>query len=191
MNNILNNDINSLLPRFNQREIAALGEVYDLYHRELIYFAKQLYRETNIEADDVVHDVFIKIWTSENIQFKTIENIKAYIYVSIKNGFLDWLIHDKCVDRFKKIVISNPDNFITEIIESESLSTITKMTELLPLDTCTIIKLMLDGWEVKDIAQELRLSQSSIYAKKNDAIKILRNKLPKNQLLILFIISTL
>lgn len=169
-----------LLIRFNNRDELALGEVYDIFYRELQYFARQLYRETNVQAADVVHDIFIKIWESRKIQFKKLDNIKAYIYISLKNGFSDWLSHNKCVNKYNNSIINNKDCFVTEMVESETMSIISSALNILPKDVAAVFKLIVDGWEVKDIAEELNISQSSVYAKKKEGINILKQKLPRN-----------
>ena len=181
----------SLLSRFNSRDNAALAELYNLYYDELFYFTNQLYRNSNIEACDILHDIFIKIWVSKTLKFETLKNIKAYIYVSIKNSFYDYISHNKCVDKYTEISKSNPSNFISEIIESETLSIISKATELLPEETSKIFKMILDGWSVKDISASIGCSKSYVYQKKEEAVKILKDKILKNSLSIMLIISNL
>ena len=181
----------SLLLRFNSRDESALAELYNLYYDELIYFTNQLFRSSTVEACDVVHDIFLKIWMSENLKFKTLKNIKAYIYVSIKNNFYDYISHNKCVDKFAKISKSDPNNFVSEIMESETLSIISQIDEFLPEDTCKMFKMIIDGWNVKDISTSLGYSKSHVYAKRDDAIKILKDKLYKNSLFLVLILSSI
>lgn len=193
MNNEMNRSADSslLLEQFNNRDESALGKVYELYYRELNYFAKQLYRDTKIVAEDVIHDIFIKIWESKTIQFKKLDNIKAYIYISIKNGFLDSISHNKCVDKYNNTIIKDERNFVTEMVESETLSILSIAIDLLPKDIAAVFQLIAEGWEMKDIAKELNISKSSAYAKKIEATTILKNKLPKNLYTILLTISSL
>lgn len=181
----------SLLARFNSRDEVALGEVYKRYYRELIFFTKRLYWDTNIEARDVVHDVLLKIWESKEIQFKKLDNIKAYIYVSVKNNFLDYLIHNKRVDKFNQSLIADSDNFVSQIVLSEALSSLAEIKDFIPADTAEIFRLMIDGWSIKEIASTMRLSPSSIYTKKNEAIKILKKKFPNKILYILLSVNNL
>lgn len=189
--NILCEEEPLLLKRFNDRDEMALGEVYELYYRELHYFTKQLYRDTKVLAEDVIHDLFIKIWEAKNLQFKRLNNIKAYLYISIKNGFSDWLSHNKCVDKYNNIIINNNSHFITEMVESETASILSVAMNLLPKDVAAVFQLVVEGWEMRDIANHLNISKSSAYAKKMEATAILKNKLPKNIYSILLTLSNL
>lgn len=181
----------SLLARFNSRDKVALGEVYKKYYPELILFTKQLYRETNIEARDVVHDILIRIWESKNIQFKKLDNIKAYVYISVKNNFLDYLIHNKRVDKFNKSLLLDSDNFVTQMVVSEALSSLSEITDLIPADIAEIFRLMIEGWSIKEIATKMELSPSSIYTKRDEGVKILRKKLSNRNFCIILIICNL
>lgn len=178
-----------LLNDFNKRRESALADIYSLYFNELTYFTRQLYRGTTIEATDVVHDLFIKIWTNHTIQFKELDNIKAYLYISIKNGFLDWISHNKCVDKYVKTEISNSDKFVNEMIESETMTLLSVAIDILPKDIADIFKLIIEEWPIKDIATKLNIPLSSVYAKKSEGINILKNKLHKHSFILLLINS--
>lgn len=180
-----------LLKRFNDRDELALGDVYDIYYRELNYFVNQIYRDTTVQGEDVVHDIFLKIWERRNLRFNRLENIKAYIYTSIKNGFSDWLSHNKCVDRYNNSIVVRDVSFVTEMVESETMSILSLAIKLLPKDIADVFRLVADGWDMKDISNELNISKSSAYAKKTEAINILKNKLPQNLYSILLTISNL
>lgn len=169
-----------LLKRFNNRDETALGEVYNLFYRELHYFANQLYRDTKSSAEDAVHDIFIKLWETKNLNFKELDNIKAYIYTSIKNGFSDWISHNKCVDKYNNTIISNQNNFVTEMVESETMSILSTAMKILPKDVAAVFQLVVEGWEMKEISNKLNISKSTAYAKKEEAATILKKKLPKN-----------
>lgn len=190
-NTISEEDESLLLKQFNNKDEIALGKVYNLYYRELHYFANQLYRNTKISAGDVVHDIFIKLWGNKNLNFKKLDNIKAYIYISIKNGFSDWISHNKCVDKYNNIIICNQNNFVTEMVESETMSILSTAINILPKDVAAVFQLVVEGWQMKDISNKLNISRSSAYAKKDEATAILKKKLPKNIYTILLTFSYL
>lgn len=178
-----------LLKRFNNRDSNAFGEVYSLYANELLYFTKRIYSDTDIAANDVIHDVFIKIWESERLKFASLPNIKGYLIVSIKNYFKDYIKHHQCVGKFNQEILNNEDAFISQVVENETLSIISQALDMLPIECARVFKLCIDGWEVKDIAQKLNKTSSTVYKQKQEAITILKEKLPKDKLFILTLFS--
>lgn len=175
----------SLLVGFNDRDAYAFGEVYNLYYTELIYFTRHIYRDSEVNANDVVHDIFVKIWKTDKLVFTGLVNIKAYIIISIKNSLLDYIKHKKQVQKFNKSIIENPENFISQIIEAETLSITSEVMKLLPEEMSKVFKLYLEGWDIKEIALKLGKKESTIYAQKRDAISFLRGKLPSDKLLLI------
>lgn len=174
----------ALLKKFNNRDNNAFGEIYTLLYNELYHFTSRLYRNTEIVAGDVMHDTFVYIWEHSTQRFDGIENLKAYLYISIKNRFRNYLVHQKSVDKFQ----CETKNFVSDVVESETLSIINQAINLLPSECAKVFRLHIDGWQVKDIAEKLGKSESTVYAQKQEAISILKKKLPKNLYLFLSII---
>lgn len=177
-------DYSALLKRFNNRDSVAFGEIYTLLYDQLYHFTSRLYRNTEIVAEDVIHDTYVNIWEYSTQRFAGIENLKAYLYISIKNRFRNYLVHRKSVDKFQY----ESRNFISDVVESETLSIINQAINLLPSECAKVFKLHIDGWPVKDIAEKLGKSESTVYAQKQEAISTLKRKLPKNIYLFLYCI---
>lgn len=174
-----------LLHKFNMRDIVAFDSLYRMYYSELHFFACKLYRNTEIDASDVVQDIFVQIWQNKKIQFKEISKIKPYIYTAIRNGFLNYLEHNKTVvSKYNQHIIKNEDYFVVEIIESETFSAISEALDLLPKDCAEIFKAFIEGWDASEIADKLKCSKRTVYNKKNEAISILKQFLPNDKLLI-------
>lgn len=172
-------DNSLLLTKFNNRESIAYGEVYALFYDELLHFSKKLYKDTEVEPSDVIHDIFVTIWESKKLKFPDLFDIKAYIYASIKNNFRNYLTHKKCTDKYKQSIINDSDHFVVEVAESEVYSLVKQAINLLPQDCAEVMKYLLEGWEIKDIAIQLNRPERTIYNKKAEAIKLIKSKLPK------------
>lgn len=175
-----------LLKRFNNREEVAFTEIYQLYYYEFFILTLKLFNEGKEFSEDIVQDIFIGIWNNKNRCFDSIEGLKLYIYVSIKNKLRDHAKHKKHVEQYKKIIKSE-DLFTIEIAETEVYSVIVKSINLLPEECANVFKLHIDGWSVKEIAEKLQKTESTVYKQKTQAITILKNKLTKNQLIIITI----
>ena len=179
-----------LLMRFNKRDPSAYGEVYNLYYNELYHFASRLFYDTEIDVDDVIHDIFLNIWELNNRCFDTLLGIKGYIYVCIKNKLKNYLKHNKHVNNYNA-TINLDDLFVVQVAESEIFSILSYAVDLLPEECSKVFKLHVDGWEVKDIAKFLSKSESTVYKQKQKAISILKKRFNKRMFFLIGVINML
>ena len=181
-------DESELLLDFNNRVDVAFEVVYDKLYFNLIYFTQQQYNSREVEALDIVHDILIKVWTTKKLQFNNLKALKAYLYTSIRNHCLNDANKVGIKDRFFN---SREDDYlVTSIIETEAISEITLIADMLPKETAEIFKYMLSGWEMKEIAKKINRSLSYVYVQKDIAIKVAKYNLFNNKLFcILQIIS--
>ena len=73
--------------------------LYWKYHRRLLlYTLKFVQRES--DALDIVQNVFVAVW--ENGKYKQKEDlVQAYLFSSVRNGCLNYLKHQKIVQKFE------------------------------------------------------------------------------------------
>lgn len=162
---------------FNRRDESAFIEVYKIFYKELCYFASSLYRNCGVDAEDVVSELFTTLWTSKNMKFETSENLKAYLYISIKNGFKNHIKHQYHVRKYREEVIVDEDYFVTKMAETETYSVISQALTILPEECARIFKMTINGWSTDEIAKKLGKSKSTIYEHKQNAVKIINKKL--------------
>ncbi len=172
------------LERFNNRDCDAFTEVYNLFYDELNHYTSKLYKDTNIESCDALQSVFIDLWQAKRIKFDRIIRIKAYLYISIKNDFKSYITHTKVIDKYSDYILNSNQVDSNNIIESEVYSLVNYLG-LLPEDCARIIRLYIEGNNVKEIAVIENLPERTVYHKKQKAISILKNKLPKDKIMIL------
>lgn len=177
-----------LLEQFNNRDRGAFGKIYLQFYSDLFYFASNLYRGTEISADDVVQDVFLGLWEARKQKFIGIINIKAYLFISIKNKYKDYIKHQKQIDIHRNFVVLDDDYFVSQVAEAEIFSFIKEAVDLLPEECKRVFTEYLNGLDIKEIAKKLNKSEFTVYKQRTNAIKILRNKLPKDKLLIFMIL---
>lgn len=175
-----------LLKRFNNRDSIAFGEVYTLYHNELSIYTASLYREMNVMSEDVIQDVFVNLWLS-TVKFEMLINVKAYIYVSIKNSFRNYLRNNSYAEKYSEQVKLDHD-FEVDVMESEMYSFVDELTNILPKSYAEVIDLYLKGWKSGEIAEKLIKTEQNIYNIKTRAITVLRKKLDKDKLFIVNIL---
>lgn len=178
-----NDDDSLLLSNFNDRESNAFVSIYSLLYNDLYYFTRLLYQDTVVEPCDIIHDNFIKIWNHKSLQFDTLQNIKGYMMISIKNGFKNYLTHKKIEEHYRQGI--DDDYFVIKMAEMETFSILSEAINLLPEECARVFQLYVDGWSVKEIASKLNKSPNTVYTQKNDAIKLLKSKLSKKNFAIL------
>lgn len=166
-----------LLRKFNDRDTIAFGEIYHRFYNDLHHLTSGLYKNSSVAPNDILQDVFIKLWESKTPQFESLSSIKGYLYVTIKNKFRNYLDHQKSIEKYKDNLKHDRDNFISQIAETETLSILNQAIDLLPSECAKVFRLFIEGWDVSDIAAKLNKSESTVYAQKQKSIAILKEKL--------------
>lgn len=176
-------DEKCLLDLFNKRDSVAFGDVYSIFYREFYLYLKMLYRDTEVVADDVIHDIFVNIWLSKTV-FESVFHIKSYIYLSIKNNFRNYLAHGKHKITYGERIKEDHD-YDFDIVESELYSVVDEALRFLPETYAQILKMYLDGWKSGEIAAKIGRTEQYVYNMKYDAINLLKKKMPKERFLFL------
>lgn len=186
---IQNNDTETLLlKRFNNRDVDAFSEIYLHYYDDLFYFAASLYSNTEVCADDVVQDVFLKLWELGRMNFPSMISLKAYLVISIKNRFKNYLDHRKHIEKHSKMLLLDEEYFITRVVETEFVSLFRSAVALLPEECAKVFTEYMNGLDVKEIAKKLNKSEYTVYKQKDRAIAILKTKLPKDKMLLIMLL---
>ncbi len=73
-------------------DAAAFEKLFNLYCQPLINFARRYVRDTPV-AENVVQDVFLKIWTNRS-RLDPALSIKTYLYTAVRNQALKHLRHE-------------------------------------------------------------------------------------------------
>lgn len=176
-----------LLKGIEDRNQSSFRLLYETYHTPLFRFAESYVCCPGI-AEDIVQDVFIKMWEERIGSIN--KSLKSYLFFMVRNRCIDYLRTVKVEDKRKlklmeALVLSdsvelNLDEAITCQIE--------KAIEELP-DQCKEVYKMsvFDGLKHAEIAEELDISIDSVKVQVFRAKKGLREKLMHlRELLFLF-----
>lgn len=176
-----------LLSDFNNCISKAYSTIYMEFYNELHYYSNKLFVGTTIDSDDVLQETFLKLWESKTHSFLSIAHIKNYLYTAIRNKFKDYLGHQLYVQNYEKNIRLNEQELFSGMVEAEMVILMNSVSALLPEECAKIFRLYMDGWETKEIANELKKSTSTVYSQRTRAIEILKKKIDKN--LLLFILT--
>ena len=181
------NEESEILLKFNNKNSTAYGSVYNHLYKELFYYTYSLYKNSSILPEDIIHDTFLEIWENKKLEFDSLKKLKAYIFIVIKRKFLMHYRHNKFVVKETVKLSSNDDYFVSQAVEAEIFSFIPEALNLLPEQCAKSFKLFLEGYDIKEIAKQLNKTESTIYKQRENAISILRKKLPKDKLLLMIL----
>ena len=165
---------------------AEFKRLYEKYVPGLIFFARQFVDCPT--AEDVVHDVFLKIWNSETVMIAN-ESIRAYLFFAVRNACLDVLKHQAiCNDyvanatrELKMEELTSYENLENRLIEREQIDAIYKEIDRLPEKNREIfVQAYIKEKKHSEIAEQFQISVRTVEAHIYKALKILRNALKES-----------
>ena len=92
-------------------------------------------------------------------------------------------------DKYRETLKNDDDSFITYMVETEIIAELSGLPDLFPTECAKVLKLYLEGWDMKEIAVKLQKSPSTIYTQRQEIITILKKILNQKKSLLLFYIS--
>jgi len=178
-----------IVAAFKQRDAKAFAYLFKLYYRPLCYFAERLVGSRQ-EAEDIVADKFMKLWW-KHADFDSFASIKAFLYISTRNGCLDFLKHARRQSASQRDYYSWLDSKEEEILnlmyEAELLQDLVKEIEALPKSSRRIFELsFFDGLDTSEVSKKLGLSVKTVRNEKAKAVHLIKAAFLKKKLLFFF-----
>ena len=164
--------------QFPSCDESGVRELFNLYYPSLVCFA-QNYINDNEASKDVVQDVFLVLLSSRR-KFDTINNLKAYLYQSVKNECLKYLRHEKVKERYVVRVLQDADDketYLDYVLEEEVYTHLIREIELLPEQGRKVYLLALEGKSNQEIADELGVKITTVKSHKMTGKQILQQRL--------------
>jgi len=178
-----------LVQKLKHGDEQAFRKIYERYKKKIYYFAIR-YRNSTEEAENVMQDVFVKIW-NERKSLNEDLSFNSYIFTITKNHLFNKnrkLLNEKAYREYVIHAFTDSDNRPeSEIIYTDLKSKVDSEIEKLPPQRKKVFQLStIDGLSNKEIADEMDLSIRTVEVHKSLAIKTLKNSIKK--LLTLFIL---
>jgi RNA polymerase sigma-70 factor (ECF subfamily) len=160
-------------------------KAFDFFFRELFpslcFFANRILNDS-CEAEDIASSAFIKIWKKHS-QFDNARSIRSYLYQIVRNDCLKFLQQSNRAAAMQKDIkyLANADaddNCEADIIRSEFFCELYNALNNLPSECRRIFKMLyIEGKTVKETAQELKLSLSTVKTQKARGLAVLKKKI--------------
>lgn len=154
----------------------ALTELYKLFAKRLLHFARAITRSPEI-AEEIVEDVFVKLWTNR-ARISEVDNLTVYLYVATKNQALN------AVAQKAKALIQAPFDDLdietshivtdpyTQLVTAEIMMKMQQAVDNLPPRCKIIFKLVReDGLKHREVAEILNISINTVDVQMAIAIK--------------------
>ncbi|ARS40357.1 RNA polymerase subunit sigma-70 [Sphingobacteriaceae bacterium GW460-11-11-14-LB5] len=168
-----------LLALLKTNDESAYKEIYNRFWFVLYGHAKRMLTDDE-DAEDVVQDVFLTLWTkSEIIDLKT--SLSSYLYTVVRNKIFDRFDHAKVKSKY----IASLEKFIERgnyeadflIREKQLHELIQQEINCLPEKMREIFKLSRhSNLSYQEIAEQLGVSEGVVRNQVSRALKILRSK---------------
>ena len=183
-------DPDALLGEFNAQNQFAFRFIFESYYRSAVLFAEGVLNAQSEHTEDIVQDAFIKLWSSTT-EFKDINQIKSFIYVTVKNACIDQSRQSKVADKYQGHAQRQQQmleaGFIEPLISAETTRLINEAIEALPEQGRNVFKMSLSGLKNDEIAERLNISVNTVKTHKQRALASLRLSLGDAMLILLLL----
>lgn len=178
-----------LLTAVQNSDEFAFEELYNRYWFPLLRHAVKML-PSNIYAEEVVQDLFIKIWQTRHSL--CIENISKYLHTGVRHGCISMhrvlLNKKKYWDHYKLSIPPHEDSVETDFISDEKYVELEKMISSLPSMAQKIVRMkVMDALTLHDISLQLNCSKKTIEYHLAKSMKILKSGFQQLLLIIVFI----
>lgn len=181
-------DINDgdLARRIKYGEKSAYQKLFERYAPKIFHFSLS-YLKNNADAEELVQDVFLKIWEKREILDGT-QNIKAYIFKIAVNTIYDFIRRkniEKSFNDFARVNFNKSSNTTWDtVIFEEMQATLDELISQMPEQRRRVFYLSKrKGLTNNEIAQKLNLSKRTVENQLYRAINFLKEHL-KNESII-------
>ncbi|MCX6219622.1 MAG: RNA polymerase sigma-70 factor [Bacteroidia bacterium] len=165
--------------------------IFRKYHHPLFLYTLKFIEDEN-EALDLVQDIFITVW-KKGIFWDNVEQIKAYLFVSVKNSCFNYLNHQKVVSKFKhyeaqqlkEIEAAHYASGEISLIEQEEVKLIEDVVASMPdIYKEVIVLSRFEGLKNSEIAKKLNIPLRTVETRIFRALLILKEKVCKKSFFI-------
>ncbi|HCY42731.1 MAG TPA: RNA polymerase sigma-70 factor [Prolixibacteraceae bacterium] len=182
-----------LLTRLKNGDMLAFDRVYELYSHKLFSFVFKILKN-EAEADDIVQEVFVKIWESRQ-KLEDYRLLNSYIFTIAYNNSIDLIRkrinNTKYLEHLKNSsVINVTPNLISQIEFNELNSQADKLIANLPERQKQVYLLHREeGLTYPEIAERLGISKNTVENHMVKALKYLRQNMDNSLLINMLFVS--
>ena len=154
--------------------------LFDKLYPAMCLFATKFIKSYE-NAEDISQEVFIELW-NRRTKFNTFEQVKAFLYLSVKNKCLNFIKHTAVEEKFSRDSLrENIQHFEEFVIEVDVIQQLNDAVNSLPEQRKMVMQLSMQGMTNDEIAENMKVSTNTVKLHKKIAYKNLRDKLGSSQ----------
>ena len=182
-----------LLTRLKNGDILAFDRIYELYSHKLFSFVFKILKNES-EADDIVQEVFVKIWESRD-RLEDYKLLNSYFFTIAYNNSIDLIRkrinNKKYLEHLKNSAVINiTPNAISQIEFNELNIQAEKLIANLPERQRQVYLLHREkGLTYPEIAEQLGISKNTVENHMVKALKYLRQNMDNTLLINMLFVS--
>lgn len=163
----------------NRKEDRAWEELYRYFYAPLCSYSMKMVSNSDA-AEDIVQGSFVQLWRS-SFHFTDIKAITTYLYRAAYNGSLNFIRNKQTSEHIHQTwfdsVQADEEDAIYAAIEEEAITRFYAVLARLPEQQREILICSLKGDKVKDIAEQLSVSENTVKTQKKRAYTFVREEL--------------
>ena len=172
-------DERTLVLQLKEGNENAFTTLYETYWAKVYNFSR-LYLTSSTEIEEVVQDVFVKVWEAR-IFIKENENFKGFLFIITRNIIFNQFRKSFNENAYKLAVLKSASESYSieeEMVASDLHIYIKKLIEELPPRQQEVFKLSREKHlSYREIAQQLDISEKTVERHINEALKFLRKNI--------------
>jgi len=182
-----------LLTRLKNGDMLAFDRVYELFSHKLFSFVFKILKN-EAEADDIVQEVFVKIWESRH-KLEDYKSLNSYIFTIAYNHSIDLIRkrinNTKYLEHLKNSAsICVSPTTVTQIEFGELSKQVERLIANLPGRQKQVYLLHReDGLNYPEIAEKLGISKNTVENHMAKALKYLRQNMDNTLLINVLFVS--
>jgi RNA polymerase sigma-70 factor (family 1) len=154
--------------------------IFNQYYAPLVLYTYRI-TDNQAAAEDIVGEAFISLW-NKRTSIDEIHSLKAYLYTAARNRSLTWIRKNNRENERNKAALSFEEEFentaLENMIYAETMGKIyTAMDRLPPQCKKVFILHYIEGKKIAEIAEELKISISSVRTHRGRGIDLLQKAL--------------
>lgn len=165
----------NIIDQLRQGNNDAYEFLYARYFIALKSFCNSYVKNDEI-ADDTVQAIFISLLDLD-LKFKTLPELKLYLYKSVKNRSIDTIRHMNVRLNYFDYTLAEMNteqDFFNRVLEYDTYAALARAVEMLPPKCSEVMRLSMEGYKMGEIAEKMSISVDTVNEHKINARRKLK-----------------
>lgn len=185
-------EVERFIENINKKREGAWREMYRKYYPAMCNYASRIVKDKD-SAEDIVQDCFIKIWDA-GTQFPDAPSLVGYlyrmVYTKALNSVRDRGVAQELYEKWGNNLLEDQDADpeIEYAVEEDVVNKFYEAVDKLSDQQRQVLFMSMEGLKVKEIAEQLGVSENSVKTQKKRAYAFVREELGEGLALMVFLL---